>query len=267
MFSPDFTDIDRQTELNDDDGTLTGLIDTVSVNQDPFFQAPTQDVECRSDVAGNTSGTAVTSPYDYVTTVVYPDCATVPWNGPVNPPFKGACNDPTVTPVPWTWSYDCANSGCYGVPLYRQYLNPGEATAPFIRMSSQATGQRETMAPNNGLFYIDTTVDQGTQGQAGNLYSVFQKDKKYHVFLLFAKPGPPITTTAGTKETYQLFVGKGLDTTTLLNSVVAEKANVSTAAASFTTFAWPTGWTKTYQPNDTGMPADGRRHSDGYGGP
>ena len=257
MFSPDFTDIDRQTELNDDDGTLTGLIDTVSVNQDPFFQAPTQDVECRSDVAGNTSGTAVTSPYDYVTTVVYPDCATVPWNGPVNPPFKGACNDPAVTPVPWTWSYDCANSGCYGVPLYRQYLNPGEATAPFIRMSSQATGQRETMAPNDGLFYIDTTVDQGTQGQAGNLYSVFQKDKKYHVFLLFAKPGPPITTTAGTKETYQLFVGKGLDTTTLLNSVVAEKANVSTAAASFTTFAWPTGWTKTYQPNDSGSPPAG----------
>jgi len=259
MFSPDFTDIDRQTELNDDDGSLTGLVNTVSVNQDPFFQAPTQDVECKSDVVANKEGTAITSPYDYVTTVVYPDCATVPWNGPVKPPFKGACNDPEVKPVPWIWSYDCANSACYGVPLYRQYLNPGETTAPFIRMSSQATGQRETMAPNNGLFYIDTTVDQGTQSKQGSLLSVFQANKKYHVFLLFAKPGPPTTPTIpATRETYQIYVGKGLDPTTLLNSVNFEKANVSSAAASFTVITtWPTGWTKTYQPNETGMPPRG----------
>jgi hypothetical protein len=259
MFSPAFTDIDRQTELNDDDGTLTGLVETVSVNQDPFFQAPTQDVECRSDVAANTEGTAITSPYDYVTTVVYPDCATIPDAGQGEPPNKGACNDPSAENgrVPWTWTYDCANSSCYGVPLYRQYLNPGETAAPFIRMSSQATGQRETMAPNSGLFYIDTTVDQVTQAQAGNLYSVFQPNKKYHVFLLFAKPGPPSTTVSATKETYQIFVGKGLDTTTFLNSVTAEKANVATAAASFTPFTWPTGWTKTYQSTDTGMPPTG----------
>lgn len=32
-----FTDIDRQTELNDDDGSLSGLVNTVSVNQDPFL--------------------------------------------------------------------------------------------------------------------------------------------------------------------------------------------------------------------------------------
>jgi hypothetical protein len=259
MFSPDFTDIDRQTELNDDDGSLTGLVNTVSVNEDPFFQAPTQDVECKSDVAANKAGTAITSPYDYVTTVVYPDCATVPWLGPppaeINP---GACNDPHVKPVSWTWSYDCANSSCYGVPLYRQYLNKGETTAPFIRMAASATGQRETMAANNGLYYIDTTVDEGTQRQRGNLFSVFQANKKYHVFLLFARPGPPTTPTIpATKETYQIYVGKGLDTTTFLNSVTAEKANVSSAAATFTTFPWPAGWTKTYQPLDTGSPPTG----------
>ena len=256
MFSPDFTDIDRQTELNDDDGSLTGLVNTVSVNEDAFFQAPTQDVECKSDVVANTAGTAITSPYDYVTTVVYPDCATIPWSGPPPEiPNKGACNDPAAG---WTWSYDCANSGCYGVPLYRQYLNTGETTAPFIRMAASATGQRETMAPNNGLYYLDTTVDQGTQGQSGNLYSVFQANKKYHVFLLFAKPGPPTTPTVpATRETYQIYVGKGLDTATVLSSVVAEKANVSSAAASFTTFAWPAGWTKTYQPADSGEPPRG----------
>ena len=46
-FFTGFTDIDRQTELNDDDGTLTGLvgptaqtglIGSVSVNQDTVFQ-------------------------------------------------------------------------------------------------------------------------------------------------------------------------------------------------------------------------------------
>ncbi len=248
MFSPDFTDIDRQTELNDDDGSLTGLVSTVSVNEDAFFQAPTQDVECKSDVVANTAGTAITSPYDYVTTVVYPDCATIPWSGPPpEVPNKGACNDPAAG---WTWSYDCANSACYGVPLYRQYLNTSDnGTAPFIRMAASATGQRETMAPNNGLYYLDTTVDEDTQRQTGNLFSVFQKNKKYHVFLLFAKDT--------TKETYQIFVGKGLDTTTVLNSVNFEKANVSSAAATFTTFPWPAGWTKTYQPLDTGSPPTG----------
>ena len=46
-----YTDIDRQTVLNDDDGSLTGLLssqlgsdgkprETISVNQDPFFNAP-----------------------------------------------------------------------------------------------------------------------------------------------------------------------------------------------------------------------------------
>src|SRR4029078_2048502 len=32
-----FTDIDRQTVLNDDDGTLTGFSKTISVNEDAFF--------------------------------------------------------------------------------------------------------------------------------------------------------------------------------------------------------------------------------------
>jgi nitroreductase len=41
-----FTDIDRETVLNDDDGTLTGLVsrgdwvETISVNKEPFFDAP-----------------------------------------------------------------------------------------------------------------------------------------------------------------------------------------------------------------------------------
>jgi hypothetical protein len=68
-----YTDIDRQTELNDDYGCLTGLVGTVSVNNEPFFNAPVETPECASDVAENVPpGTARTSPYDYVTTVETP---------------------------------------------------------------------------------------------------------------------------------------------------------------------------------------------------
>ena len=35
-----FSAIDRQTELTDDDGSLTGYVKTISVNEDPFFHAP-----------------------------------------------------------------------------------------------------------------------------------------------------------------------------------------------------------------------------------
>src|SRR6185437_2695332 len=75
MFN-NFSDVDRQTELNDDDGSLTGLSNTISVNQDNFFNAPYSTTECESDVGNavptnpeNPSlgpGTANTSPYDYV---------------------------------------------------------------------------------------------------------------------------------------------------------------------------------------------------------
>ena len=45
-----FTDIDRQTELSDDDGSLTGFINSISVNEDPFFGAPYQTPECASNL-------------------------------------------------------------------------------------------------------------------------------------------------------------------------------------------------------------------------
>src|SRR5262249_13660347 len=50
-----FTDLDRQTELNDDDGTLTGLTNnlktgTISVNPALFFGAPLLTAECLSNV-------------------------------------------------------------------------------------------------------------------------------------------------------------------------------------------------------------------------
>jgi hypothetical protein len=72
MFN-NWSDIDRQTELSDDDGSLTGYVNTVSVNVDPFFKAPVETIECASD------DTVRTSPYDYVTTVVYPEAGFTDW--------------------------------------------------------------------------------------------------------------------------------------------------------------------------------------------
>ncbi len=234
-----FTDIDRQTELNDDDGSLTGLENTVSVNEDPFFSSPTEDTECKSDVTQNPAGTAKTSPYDYVTAVVFPqDCTVARPPGP-----DPACNGNT------NWYYNCGNGACYGVPLYRQYLNPSDTTPPLpIKMSSQGTGQRETMVPNNGLYYIDTTVPKTTQSAFGGDVSVFESNKTYHVFLLFAKPGstsasPPIPPTI---ETFKLYVGPDFNTSTLQ----AETANLNAGAPVFKllgdTGALPSSWTTCY---------------------
>src|SRR4029453_6624231 len=105
-----FTSIDRQTELNDDDGTLTGLSNTfpaplaplpnlnqtISINEDSFFGAPVETPECASNISDPKGAnslpanacnptqnlppdpppvpppvTARTSPYDYVATVIY----------------------------------------------------------------------------------------------------------------------------------------------------------------------------------------------------
>ena len=219
-----FTDIDRQTELNDDDGTLTGLIGpeaqtglvgSVSVNQDPFFNAPLQTPECLSDanVTPTNSvanpklyaGTAVTSPYDYVTTVVFPNCAA----------SGGLCPDQNKPGSLSPWTADCTNENCYGVPLYRENLIPGEIeTSPMgvpIRLMGQATFQRSSLTVNNGRYYIDTSASLAAQ-QAVNppkknikLYNVFRKGGTYYTFLLFAK-----TTT---KQTYDIYVGTGFDKT------------------------------------------------------
>ena len=45
-----FTGIDRQTILNDDDGSLTGLGNTISINEDVFFDAPVKTAECKCNV-------------------------------------------------------------------------------------------------------------------------------------------------------------------------------------------------------------------------
>jgi cell migration-inducing and hyaluronan-binding protein len=251
-----FTSIDRQTELNDDDGTVTGLSNdvqmspdppnplkqTISVNEDDFFTAPVEAPECASNVGGNVAPghactspskmaptvTAKTSPYDYVSTVVY------------------------HTPFGNIWDADCSNPKCYGVPLYRQFLagtkGADEAAStrewkhwyhngcntdptkfgiteacrwPFIRMAGTSLSTRETLTINNGTYYLDTTVPAmlqksevyNTENNGNSLNSfvnVFQPDTQinpnlkftgtYNVFFVYAKPT--------TRQTYLIYLGK-----------------------------------------------------------
>jgi hypothetical protein len=141
-----FTDVDRQTVLNDGDGSLTGFANTISVNfNSPFFTAPIEAVECASDV------TAKTSPYDYVTTVVYPYCGLT-------------CRRVTDTQI---WNVDCADERCYGVPLYRQTVTgagtSGPTSAPRARAERAAPDRRASSpAPSRSSRPLTTPESSGT---------------------------------------------------------------------------------------------------------
>ena len=264
-----FTGIDRQTELNDDDGSLTGLVKTISVNEDSFFDAPVETIECESDE------TAKTSPYDYVTTVVYPDCA------------KGGSPNSCLADPEQPWDSDCANQKCYGVPLIRQYLNMEEATgvAQEIRMAGMNFYQRSNLTVNNGVYYIDTNA--GTRKQAEGVcenkkstwidvpvdctdpvnigktigdfknhapndavkkekacdcnLNVFRGGQEYYVFFLYAKPE--------TRQTYQVYVGDALDLPDFdpKRDVKMVRANIGgTNQLTFKSEAFPEGWGRDY---------------------
>lgn len=193
-----FSSNDRQTVLNDDDGSLTGYAETTIINQDPYFAAPADATQCLS------ADSSRTSPYQYVTTVLYPGCR-----------LDESCATPGVVNH-GGWSSDCTSESCYGVPLWRQDLMPiadrgggREPTPKAIRMMGQDTGQRASLTVNHGTYYLDTTVSEATQRGAGcNVpgasscrINVFQPGQDYYLFLIFAKPE--------TEQTYRFYVGDG----------------------------------------------------------
>jgi hypothetical protein len=212
-----FTDIDRQTVLNDTDGSLGGLTSTgtpsatTMVNNDTFFHAPVATSECKSNIGVNptaagatcaptseTPPTAVTSPYDYLTTAIIPSCAldgsAFPCGISSTTVDQGGGRLPEVIFRGGQWSQDCSSSFCFGVPLYRQFLTGSGSGAgtlefatwianhcasasptgpapvgcqfPFIRMGTQNTFQRSAMTIDHGTYYIDTTVAQKTQADS-----------------------------------------------------------------------------------------------------
>lgn len=246
VFSTDFTDVDRQTVLNDDDGSLTGLLspampamgETISVNVDTFFNAPVEAPECRSFVpkvgaAPNAKSTAKTSPYEYLTTAVYPKCVVDGDCGGHCAASNSACaNTANCTPNICTngqctfggpcqgtpdcttnqcmnsdWGMDCTNTSCYGVPLFRQLLTQADVdtnnpVTEGIRMSGMAFSQRSMLTANNGVYYIDTGVSKEEQQKSATNLNVFRKGGTYYVFFVYANER--------TKQTYEIYVGPGI---------------------------------------------------------
>jgi hypothetical protein len=201
-----FSAIDRQTVLTDDDGSLTGYAKTISVNEDKFFTAPIEGIECQSDGDTVEGGTARMSPYDYVTTVVYPDSAQK-----VSPPLCGDTN----------WDSECSNQACFGVPFYRLYQTgsekKGEKVPEFIRMAGMNVCQRETMTVNHGHYYVDLTASETTQSSWGKR-NIFEGGKTYDFFLVHGTPR--------TEQTYKMYVGPGFNKDAGVKLI---RANVSNA--------------------------------------
>lgn len=228
-----FTDVDRQTELSDDNGSITGLMSgnppsepSISVTKDAFYNAPLVTPECASSAPG-AAATVDTSAYQYVTTAIYPPCSG----------FGGSCLS--------SWSLACTNQQCYGVPLYRQYLTGDEFTAwqtnpenrPAIRMMGQATGQRSTMTVNHGSYYIDTTLSANDQPVLNK--NVFLAGQPYYIYLLYATPK--------TKQTYSMYIGN-VSTAEAEASVVPGMINVDTAKYVFTSDSSGNWIQKSYNP-------------------
>ena len=236
MFSASFNNIDRQTVLNDDDGTLTGLVgkeggeehESISINEDSFFNAPLTTPECLSDInvkpksPPDIVATARTSPYEWVSTAIIADCAIVQKVG------AQQCFDTTDQRM--KWSIPCTNTSCRGVPLYREYLVSGETKTnpPQIRMMGQATSQRSTLSLNHASYYIDTTQNCTSQGgcpkcieidpnnsnkcityDPANTWrpSIFLGGHTYYVYFLYAK--------ATMKQKYDIYVGPNTNDTEL----------------------------------------------------
>ncbi len=247
-----FTDIDRQTVLNDDDGSLTGLLadlgsgqtrETISVNRPVaeagFFNDPKVTVECATDVhalgspATAPPGTANTSPNEYITTGIIAGCGINRGGcrqGGFNPP-SGDCSINPRGNQYCAWGDDCGQGVgpkyCYGVPLYRQYLttqeftqysrNPSGYNRPTVRAMGEGNGQRSTLTVNHGLYYIDDQVSMATQKAAGATeWNIFFPNEIYYVYFVYAKPS--------LNQTYTMFVGYGLNKQTVESSVQPYRA-------------------------------------------
>src|SRR5262245_53318558 len=294
MFGANFSAVDRQTILNDDDGSLTAYRHTISVNTDEFFTAPVETTECRSgtlNLLGQTkprtatvTGTAKTSPYEYVTTAVYPACAATgcgPRMCTADTMNTADCcinnsEDPPKCTIPVKfnqsceggnkcfslWSVDCANQSCFGVPLYRQLVTRAEKAEidqdkhditkrPSIQMAAMSIFQRSNLTANNGTYYIDTTPSIKQQvavrppsSPIVNL-NVFEKKKTYYVYQIFAKPH--------TRTTYQIYVGGDFDKNND-NQLWAITTPLRNTPLDFPKTNWPMSWERRYGPNDPCVP-------------
>ena len=180
-----------------------------------FFNAPVETAECLSNigVTGSlacpvnkvlpptpTPAGAKTSPYDYVTTVVFPECGIGPFPkssktiqrkcGHDNYNEGGGVRFTHQLGRGGTWSAECYEPGLLRraslspVPDRRDQRNAARAADleyelqqtdtqrttdacrwPFVRMGGQSTYQRSTLTANHGTYFLDTNVSFDTQWQ------------------------------------------------------------------------------------------------------
>ncbi|MCK9393019.1 MAG: hypothetical protein M0Q01_15800, partial [Syntrophales bacterium] len=207
---------------------------TIAINTDKYFDAPVQTLECLSEE------TCLQSPYDYMTAVIIPGCAQESFGG---------CGD--------KWNSECENRNCYGVPIYRQYLNSGEQAGEeqSIRMMGTGIAQRSILVANNGRYYIDTTVSADKQfknigtKEPAPFKNVFAKGQTYNFFLLYAKQT--------SKVTFQLYIGKSLADADLKANVKMIRVGTekedgfvlrTTPLITTPADAWPAQWGRKYDP-------------------
>jgi hypothetical protein len=110
--------------------------------------------------------------------------------------------------------------------------------------------QRSNLTANHGVYYIDTTVSQAKQQEGLQMtgqphsFNVFKGNETYYVLLIFAKDT--------TKQTYQLYVGKGRDssTTEKLNAIVSAIRSPlkKSRPLDVNPAAWPDTWIRKYDP-------------------
>ncbi|MGH9704577.1 MAG: hypothetical protein ACRD4K_14475, partial [Candidatus Acidiferrales bacterium] len=177
---------------------------------------------------------AKTSPYEYPTLAMQPSCSIGDEHHICDTPELAAqcaagkaLDPPDLTYCNGNWGKSCttwdtaangANSPCFGVPLYREYVTAAEGlnARPAIKMLGQGSGQRSTLTVNHGRYFIDTTVPYASQQASfGNVTkfspSVFLQNQTYYFFLIYAKPS--------TQQTYDIFVGTGATPSDVVASV------------------------------------------------
>ena len=220
IFTP-FNDIDRQTVLNDIDGSLTGLVadttpprETLSINEDAFFRAPNVVPERASDKHKGPTKTGPPATADHQSVRV-PNHGHLPGLR-LRPGQKAQCgktNDRRIGPLTErTRSVSRCSGGYWTAEDYKDCGGPNQDNClkdPLkrpgrITMMGQATGQRSTMTPNHGWYYIDDTIpaSQQTGVPQQNGRSVFLSGHTYYVFLIYGNPDSVMD--------YWMYIGKNI---------------------------------------------------------
>jgi hypothetical protein len=130
------------------------------------------------------------------------------------------------------------------VPLYRQRLRSGEAQGDVqrIQMMGANLWQRSSLTADNGVYYIDTARGPESQKESP-LKNVFEADRTYYVFFVYAKET--------TNQTYQLWIGANQPADFAETNVFPTRVLPNVSHFEFREDPpppWPSTWMRAYDP-------------------